>query len=366
MPGMPIHPARPYMTGRRITHGNRSPLLTCLGSSNCRLSALKPFKSETNHQRARTKSGKGDFSTVNMATATPQRRSLARPRPSLGISTSETQQTTPNLTNRYTFTQRPPLAFQLSASAASGASTVKSPLGQPNLGRSPSSYDGSPRSALRPAQRLGSSPLTTQSKKPAMAPIVTNHKVISGDDLEVGDAVDVPGGMHGTIKFLGEVKGKKGIFAGVELSREWAARGKNDGDVEGLDKVPCIPQGAANGVDVVSATSQHRYQDRAFSFPRTKLSSVLLPPTPPARFRQVLPPQPSQPSVLRSRPPVRLIHLLHRCRPGSASPLVPAGRLVLPSSLSPVPRSQDQSLLFENPKMSHRPRLGGLRSARPD
>lgn len=61
---------------------------------------------------------------------------------------------------------------------------------------------------------------------------------INGDkfgnmDLEVGDTVDVPGGMHGIVKFIGEVKGKKGIFAGVELSREWAARGKNDGDVEG-------------------------------------------------------------------------------------------------------------------------------------
>ena len=52
-------------------------------------------------------------------------------------------------------------------------------------------------------------------------------------NLEVGDTVDVPGGMHGTIKFIGEVRGKKGTFAGVELAREWAARGKNDGDVDG-------------------------------------------------------------------------------------------------------------------------------------
>ena len=64
------------------------------------------------------------------------------------------------------------------------------------------------------------------------------HRTISGDlvgnkDLDVGDAVDVPGGMHGIVKFIGEVKGKKGVFAGVELNKEWAARGKNDGDVEG-------------------------------------------------------------------------------------------------------------------------------------
>ena len=66
----------------------------------------------------------------------------------------------------------------------------------------------------------------------------TAQRTISGDivgnkDLDVGDSVDVPGGMHGVVKFIGEVKGKKGIFAGVELNKEWAARGKNDGDVEG-------------------------------------------------------------------------------------------------------------------------------------
>lgn len=54
-----------------------------------------------------------------------------------------------------------------------------------------------------------------------------------GQDIEVGDTVDVPGGMHGVVKFIGSVRGKKGVFAGVELSREFAARGKNDGDVDG-------------------------------------------------------------------------------------------------------------------------------------
>ncbi len=54
-----------------------------------------------------------------------------------------------------------------------------------------------------------------------------------GVELSVGDAVDVPGGMYGSVRFIGSVKGKKGVFAGVELGREWAARGKNDGDVDG-------------------------------------------------------------------------------------------------------------------------------------
>ena len=60
---------------------------------------------------------------------------------------------------------------------------------------------------------------------------------MSGDNglnpLEVGDTVGVPGGMTGIVKFLGSVKGKTGVFAGVELNQEYASRGKNDGDVDG-------------------------------------------------------------------------------------------------------------------------------------
>lgn len=54
-------------------------------------------------------------------------------------------------------------------------------------------------------------------------------------DLEVGDAVNVPGDMYGVVKFIGTVRGKNGRFVGVELDREFAARGKNDGDVDGYD-----------------------------------------------------------------------------------------------------------------------------------
>ncbi|MCJ1354661.1 MAG: hypothetical protein MMC33_004650 [Icmadophila ericetorum] len=61
----------------------------------------------------------------------------------------------------------------------------------------------------------------------------TSHRSSGTDDIQVGDAVNVPGGMDGTVKFLGEVKGKAGIFVGVELSRRWAGRGKNDGEAEG-------------------------------------------------------------------------------------------------------------------------------------
>jgi len=45
--------------------------------------------------------------------------------------------------------------------------------------------------------------------------------------------VNVPGDMYGTVRFIGSVRGKPGRFVGVELDQEFAAKGKNDGDVDG-------------------------------------------------------------------------------------------------------------------------------------
>lgn len=64
-----------------------------------------------------------------------------------------------------------------------------------------------------------------------MAPATPRRQ--SAEDLLVGDTVDVPGGMYGTVRFVGTVQGKKGTFAGVELHQDFAARGKNSGDVDG-------------------------------------------------------------------------------------------------------------------------------------
>ncbi|KAK6004070.1 hypothetical protein QM012_008920 [Aureobasidium pullulans] len=52
--------------------------------------------------------------------------------------------------------------------------------------------------------------------------------------VALGDMVNVPGDMYGTVKFVGPVRGKQGKFIGVELASEFAARGKNDGDVDGV------------------------------------------------------------------------------------------------------------------------------------
>lgn len=71
------------------------------------------------------------------------------------------------------------------------------------------------------ASRLG-------SRRPSLA-----RDYVSSNELELGDTVEVPGGNRGTVKYIGAVQGKNGVFAGVELNRDSAAFGKNNGEVEG-------------------------------------------------------------------------------------------------------------------------------------
>ncbi|ROT37306.1 hypothetical protein SODALDRAFT_193966 [Sodiomyces alkalinus F11] len=74
-----------------------------------------------------------------------------------------------------------------------------------------------------------------------------------GEDLAVGDAVDVPGNMHGTVRFVGSVHGKKGVFAGIELHPDFAVRGKNSGDVDGMSYFTTNIPGAGIFVPVAKA-----------------------------------------------------------------------------------------------------------------
>ncbi|KAF1836692.1 hypothetical protein BDW02DRAFT_493114 [Decorospora gaudefroyi] len=78
-----------------------------------------------------------------------------------------------------------------------------------------------------------------------------------GRDIGVGDTVDVPGGMVGVVKFVGSIRGKHGVFAGVELSREYAGKGKNDGAVDGTQYFDTSIPGSGIFLPV------HRAQKRA-------------------------------------------------------------------------------------------------------
>lgn len=84
------------------------------------------------------------------------------------------------------------------------------------------------------------SPDTVLARKQSFNQLVQNSSSkdsgYGGDSdggLEIGDKVNVPGGMYGVVKFVGTVKGKPGVFVGVELEGPHAVNGKNDGTVEG-------------------------------------------------------------------------------------------------------------------------------------
>ncbi|TVY24991.1 Tip elongation protein [Lachnellula hyalina] len=225
-----------------------------------------------------------------MSSFTP-RRSLARPRPSNGLNTASS----PNLSASYS-----------------------------NPRNAGEAYGGM-------SMMMNEDPRTNRNN---MAPF-TPSRPADAEDLDVGDHVDVPGNMHGTVKFKGSVQGKKGIFAGVELSEEFAKRGKNNGDVDGVSYFVTSIPGAGIFLPINKATRRGTPPSRDESFPLTPStpsaggsfkasgqgSSAYTPPTPSLpKFSQSVGPgrapspqfKKSRPSLPRPESPLRRPQLTNR------------------------------------------------------
>ncbi|KAM0283595.1 hypothetical protein ACHAQH_002373 [Verticillium albo-atrum] len=153
---------------------------------------------------------------------------------------------------------------------------------------------------------------TTPGRTPRAA-----SALVGGDDFVVGDAVDVPGSMHGTVRFIGPVQGKKGTFAGVELHPDFAARGKNSGDVDGISYFTTAISGAGIFLPLAKASLRSSSPDSATSFPFTPTASThgglkmgnqnstnYTPPTPslPKFSQSVGPGRAPSPQMKRPRP----------------------------------------------------------------
>lgn len=113
----------------------------------------------------------------------------------------------------------------------------------------------------------------------------SNRMGADGQNIGVGDTVDVPGGMHGVVQFVGAIRGKAGVFAGVELSRAYAPRGKNNGEVDGYASWPQLEPAHLLTLVAAHITSTPRSQARASSSPYTAPKNDLLQirPTSPLR-----------------------------------------------------------------------------------
>ena len=106
------------------------------------------------------------------------------------------------------------------------------------------SVTGRPSSAASSSSHAGATParptLATRTKTPSVRPpsrqsdvfIQSSSRV--GRSFEVGDNVRIESlGFEGTLRYLGEIDGKTGQWAGVELSGGFVGKGKNDGSVDG-------------------------------------------------------------------------------------------------------------------------------------
>ncbi|KAJ5677496.1 uncharacterized protein N7477_003129 [Penicillium maclennaniae] len=147
------------------------------------------------------------------------------------------------------------------------------------------------------------------------------------DDVQVGDLVNVPGGMYGTVKFLGSVAGKPGRFAGIELSSEHAARGKNNGDVDGRKYfTTSIP-----GSGIFVPMNNSKYVTRRST--SLSASSYGGPPTTPSRgpanFSKSV-----GPALTTPRPRMRRPSLPRPESPRIAPPKLSLGGLRTPSAAS--------------------------------
>ncbi|KLU82077.1 hypothetical protein MAPG_01154 [Magnaporthiopsis poae ATCC 64411] len=166
--------------------------------------------------------------------------------------------------------------------------------------------------------------------------------------VAVGDSVDVPGNMFGTVRFVGAVGGRKGVFAGVELHPDFASRGKNNGDVDGVSYFTTSRPGAGIFLPLSKAVRRHS--------PHT----MPLTPTPPMpglkagtqNSTNFTPPTPSLPKFSQSVGPSR-----------AASPTGKKPRMSIPRPDSPVRRLQmtpapRSSIATPAPKVPG-PRYGG-------
>ncbi|ATY59391.1 Cytoskeleton-associated Gly-rich domain [Cordyceps militaris] len=155
----------------------------------------------------------------------------------------------------------------------------------------------------------------------------TPGRLGTADDVVLGDNVEVPGGLQGTVRFVGAVQGKKGQFVGIELTREFAPRGKNNGDVDGISYFNTNVPGSGIFVPITKAI--RRESPNHAPYPAT--------PTPstnrraPAQSSGYTPPMPALPKLSASvGPGARAVSPQSRQRP----------RMSLPRPESPVRRTQ--------------------------
>ncbi|KAK9334193.1 hypothetical protein V1520DRAFT_330547 [Lipomyces starkeyi] len=161
------------------------------------------------------------------------------------------------------------------------------------------------RTSMQPPSTLSHSPSPARSRMSRSSSVYSRSPSAAGTmsprppsargfvdepaEVGVGDLVYVPGGLRGVVLYIGQVAGKNGEFAGVDLLGPDADKGKNNGTVNGVRYFN--PSHPTSGIFV----------------PLAKLST-----TPPNATTPTGTPRPS--SVLSSRAPSRGSSLADRAK----------------------------------------------------
>ncbi|CAE6417958.1 unnamed protein product [Rhizoctonia solani] len=123
--------------------------------------------------------------------------------------------------------------------SVSGRRSVTGNQRPPSVASTSSTRSKTPVSATSASRPRTSLPARPESRTSNIGRSLSR----AGHEFEVGDAVRIESlGMEGTLRFMGEIEGKNGMWAGVELSSSYAGKGKNDGSVAGVRYFTCAPK----------------------------------------------------------------------------------------------------------------------------
>ncbi|KAI0266879.1 hypothetical protein BC834DRAFT_873993 [Gloeopeniophorella convolvens] len=111
-------------------------------------------------------------------------------------------------------------------------------------GRPPSAASSSSNAGVTPAKAGAGRPKNTSARPPSrQSDTFIRGSSRIGRSFEVGDNVRIESlGFEGTLRYLGEIDGKAGQWAGVELSGGFAGKGKNNGSADGKPYFVCPPK----------------------------------------------------------------------------------------------------------------------------
>ncbi|KZT43537.1 hypothetical protein SISSUDRAFT_1124675 [Sistotremastrum suecicum HHB10207 ss-3] len=139
------------------------------------------------------------------------------------------------------------LSPQVSKFPATGRRSVAASSRPISAASSSSGISSAPRT---PSGTRVKTPVTvTKPPRPSTRPASRQSDFRSSSRLgqiwspEVGATARVESlGMEGVVRYLGEIDGKPGVWAGVELSGGFTGMGKNDGSVNGVQYFTCPPK----------------------------------------------------------------------------------------------------------------------------